>query len=134
MVIREKIRPNPVTGCWEWIAGLTGHGYGQLWWGKRNRSAHIVTYELLVGRVPAGRQLDHLCRMTACVRPDHLEPVTGRTNVRRGRRPWKTHCPSGHPYDEVNTRMYRGYRYCRACQNGARSTDRTGLRGGAVRG
>lgn len=127
-VIQEKVRVNQVTGCWEWVAALTNHGYGQVWWNGRNLGAHRVAYELLVGPIPRGRQLDHLCRMRSCINPAHLEPVTGQVNVQRGRKPWKTHCPSGHPYDEANTKLYRGNRYCLACQRGGRSPDRRGLR------
>lgn len=46
-------------------------------------AAHRFVYELLVGPIPAGLTIDHLCRVTSCVRPDHLEPVTNAENVRR---------------------------------------------------
>src|ERR1051326_2493639 len=38
--------------------------------------AHRFVYELLVGPVPDGLVLDHLCRVKNCVNPAHLEPVT----------------------------------------------------------
>ncbi len=105
--------------CWVWTASRVGNGYGEFWDGKRKVAAHRWAYENLVGPIPEGMQLDHLCRTRLCVRADHLEPVTQQENIRRGDsgRMWreKTHCPSGHPYDEVNTNVYRGRRYCRAC-------------------
>jgi hypothetical protein len=83
---------------------------------------HRVAYELLVGPIPEGLELDHLCRNTRCVNPEHLEPVTGRENLMRAVSSWaaknaaKTHCPQGHPYDEENTKVKRdGGRACRAC-------------------
>jgi len=75
----------------------------------------------MVGEIPEGLQIDHLCRVPACVRPDHLEVVTPRINVWRGRsdaakNALKTECPQGHPYDEKNTRRdWEGKRSCREC-------------------
>jgi hypothetical protein len=103
--------------CWLWTATLNNQGYGEF--GSLGL-AHRFAYELLVGPIPEGLTLDHLCRQPACVRPDHLEPVTHRENVRRGegwsgRNARKTHCPQGHAYDEANTRWYHNQRNCRAC-------------------
>lgn len=72
-----------LTPCWIWQLAISGStGYGN----SANRPAHIVVWESLNGPVPTGHQLDHLCRTRACVRPDHLEPVTCAENVRRGDR------------------------------------------------
>lgn len=108
--------------CWLWTGNLSSQGYGRAPSGQRGKHlfAHRVMYEAHVGRIPQGMELDHLCRVRACVNPDHLEPVTHAENVRRGQsgQKWreKTHCPSGHPYDEANTKWYQGRRYCRACR------------------
>lgn len=106
--------------CWNWVGGLTGSGYGMFWIHGRERLAHILSYEWHVGPVPAGLELDHTCRNTACVRPDHLEPVTHKENMRRadialGIRSAATQCPHGHPYDEANTSHRNGRRHCKAC-------------------
>ena len=81
--------------------------------------AHRFAYELLIGPIPDGLQIDHLCRVPLCVNVAHLEPVTNRVNTVRGkaglRQRTKTHCPRGHAYDAANTRLYKGGRYCRAC-------------------
>lgn len=82
---------------------------------------HRWSYTHLVGEIPEGRQLDHLCRVRNCVNPAHLEPVPAKINTHRGMSPAalnlrKTHCLNGHPFDEENTRWYRGTRNCRACQ------------------
>lgn len=71
-------------GCWPWIGGKP-HGYGVLRVpGGEVRRAHVVLYELLVGPVPDGLELDHLCRNRGCVSPTHMEPVTPAENGRRG--------------------------------------------------
>ena len=71
-------------GCWRWLGARTWDGYGRVWHDRRSARAHRVTYALLVGPVPAGHVLDHLCRVRDCVNPTHLEPVTVRVNTLRG--------------------------------------------------
>jgi hypothetical protein len=73
-------------GCWEWTSTRMSAGYGQMWDGTRGRTqgAHRLFYEAFIGPIPEGLELDHLCRNRACVRPDHLEPVTRRENLLRG--------------------------------------------------
>lgn len=108
--------------CWVWTASLRQSGYGQFRLGGKIRRAHIVAYEFEVGPVPAGLELDHTCRILACVNPAHLEPVTHAENCRRGNvgkfSRDKTHCPQGHAYDKVNTYVTPGgKRHCRTCKN-----------------
>lgn len=73
------------SGCWIWTAGKV-QGYGKLKVSGRHWRAHRYSWEMLVGPIPDGLELDHLCRVIACVNPAHLEPVTHRENLRRGRR------------------------------------------------
>ena len=73
--------------CWIWTGPKNGSGYGIFSYRGRNQSAHRVAYRLLVGEIPDGLQLDHLCRKRSCINPAHLEPVTRLENVRRGKRP-----------------------------------------------
>lgn len=106
--------------CWPWQACTRADGYGASWNGQKSDVAHRIAYRLAIGPIPAGLTLDHLCRNRACVNPDHLEPVTQRTNVLRGegitaRLLKRTHCSKGHPWDEANTLWYRGTRRCRRC-------------------
>lgn len=70
--------------CWLWT-GANANGYGAIWGSERSRAkrAHRVAYELLVGPIPDGLTLDHLCRNTRCVNPKHLEPCTAAENARR---------------------------------------------------
>jgi hypothetical protein len=71
-------------GCWRWKGGQNGPGYSMFWLDGQMRYAHRLVYELLVGPIPEGLELDHLCRNRACVNPAHLEPVTHSLNVLRG--------------------------------------------------
>lgn len=71
-------------GCWEWMGARGGKGYGTFWVGSgKFANAHRWAYSHFVGPIADGLQLDHLCRNRACVRPDHLEPVTASVNVLR---------------------------------------------------
>lgn len=71
------------TPCWVWQRSLRD-GYGVLKNERVQGNAHRIYYERANGPVPDGLQLDHLCRVRACVNPDHLEPVTHLENCRRG--------------------------------------------------
>lgn len=107
--------------CWLWTGTKNHAGYGSFSVGRARRlGAHRWSYEHFVGAVPAGLELDHLCRVRHCVNPAHLEPVTRQENLRRGVRTehmsMRTHCPRGHAYDEANTGWYKATRYCRACK------------------
>jgi hypothetical protein len=112
--------------CWEWTANTTDDGYGRIWSGPeedRLLLAHRVAWTLLVGEIPEGLELDHLCRNHACVNPDHLEPVSGLVNQNRGFKPKKTHCPKGHAYTPENTSIRkRGNGISRGCRTCARAS------------
>lgn len=108
--------------CWRWLGTHTPDGYGRYKTGGKQNAAHRVAYELLVGPIPDGKQIDHLCRVRDCVNPAHMEPVTNRVNQLRGdtfarRNAAATHCPRGHAYDRANTEHNKnGSRVCRTCR------------------
>lgn len=114
--------------CWLWHGYRDRRGYGQF---KSNSHPRMVlvhrwAYERLGNKIPDGLTLDHLCRNTSCLRPDHLEPVTKAENTRRqpySAAQWqtaKTHCPKGHPYEGDNLILRRQNggvaRVCRECK------------------
>lgn len=102
--------------CWIWVATVGENGYGQF----MHEDGHLVkahrwSFTHLIGEVPVGLDLDHLCKNRACVHPLHLEPVTRSVNNLRGGLS-KPHCPKGHFYDIENTGYQKnGNRYCKAC-------------------
>jgi hypothetical protein len=123
----DKIVRVPESGCWMWAAALDRYGYGHVKLSGRLRASHRVSYEHHIGEIPAGMQIDHLCRVRCCVNPAHLEAVTHQENVRRGNggcvNAAKTHCAQGHKFSESNTYYDRlGRRRCRECsRNSARA-------------
>ena len=116
--------------CWLWTSEIN-KGYGRLTINAKHVLAHRFAYELLIGPIPDGLELDHLCRVRHCVNPEHLEPVTTSVNVQRafdfraghGGPPicrnrrhsmtpdnvWMRRRPNGHLSRE-----------CRACKNASR--------------
>lgn len=107
--------------CWLWLGRRNSNSYGEIIIEGKRTPVHRVVYSALVGPIPDGFQLDHLCRVRHCVRPEHLEAVTQHENILRGMG-WsainarKTHCPAGHPYSGANLRLSGRKRFCRACE------------------
>lgn len=110
--------------CWLWTSPGSAGGYGSFYFRGKQWLAHRAAYTILVGEIPAGLTIDHLCSVRSCVRPHHLEAVTLRENLRRAD-VWRrrseaqkalTHCPNGHPYSGDNLGLRKdGTRTCRAC-------------------
>lgn len=133
-----KLTESP-SGCWVWSGSLTANGYGQIAMSSKTIGVvggpivhfmlHRWMYELHVGEIPEGLDLDHLCRVRACCNPWHLEPVTRSENLSRGEvgryKLQRTHCSAGHEYTPENTTRARdGSRMCRACRQGYAETRR----------
>ncbi len=125
-------------GCWRYTGWLGHDGYGYIRVKEKNRLVHRVSYEVFRGPIPSGYELDHECHdpktcpgglecpHRACINPDHLEPATGAHNHSRARANYtktqlhianeaKTHCPMGHSYDMLNTRIIGTSRSCKEC-------------------
>ncbi len=120
----EKIEEGP-GGCWLRPYSFTGGGYVQFWFDGKGTPAHRWSYEFLRAEIPAGLQLDHLCRVRHCVNPWHLEPVTAAVNTRRStvaeaaraRGAAQTHCKRDHPLsgDNLYINPASNARVCRQC-------------------
>lgn len=85
--IRERSIEVSWSGCWLWLLSDGSHGYPQgsmpAVTGERVSLAHRMSYLAWHGQIPAGYDIDHLCRVRACVNPAHLEAVTQFANRRR---------------------------------------------------
>jgi len=117
------------SGCWLWTWNVKASGYATMSVNNKMEWVHRLSYEALVGPIPAGLQIDHLCRVHNCVNPEHLEPVTSRENTIRGYAARSaangglplssatTSCMLGHERNEVNSYMNaKGLVICRVCQ------------------
>ena len=124
--IAQKIKVDPVTGCWLWQGARTGSGYGTAKWERKMQSVHRIVYTLLVTPIPNGMEIDHVkargCKYRHCCWPAHLEVVTTRVNQIRsdsvsGINARKERCKHGHEFTPENTFVdNRGWRRCRTCE------------------
>lgn len=104
--------------CLVWTAYKSQLGYGYFSYKKKLYLAHRFVYSHFKGDIPTGLVLDHICGNRACVRIEHLEPVTQMENVHRGKvkRRSQTHCANGHEWNVENVRIETtGYLACRLC-------------------
>ena len=119
----QKVSIRGVNDCWEYSGYRDKWGYGHFSIRKKPILAHRFAYEDVRGPIARDFPLDHLCRNTSCVNPNHLEVVTNQENCRRGlggqNNAIKTHCPQGHVYSEENTYRWKHgdivSRHCKRC-------------------
>ena len=117
---RLMAKTRPSQKCWDWMGAKTKEGYGKcrrkVIGGGRVFLAHRAMYYAMCGNIPEGLELDHLCRNTSCVNPEHLEPVTRTENIRRAYAARTEgafdYCHLGHYRDGY---VPSGRRYCRVC-------------------
>lgn len=122
----SDVYPEPNTGCWIWVGCTSRVGYGMIAVPKESgqpfgTGAHRVFYQALRGIIPRGMVIDHLCKVKACVNPDHMEVVTLAENTRRAqsgsKHPKPTHCKRGHRYTAETTIVHKsdGRWECKTC-------------------
>lgn len=119
-------KPGLAPFCWIWLGGGTARkpsnpqGYGWVSLGATGQLTHRFAYVALVGEIPDGLHIDHLCRNTRCCNPLHLEPVTPRENSHRGIRHTATVCQRDHELSGHNLIIKQGKfgprRECRKCK------------------
>ena len=119
-------------GCWYWVGYTNGAGYGIVYRNSKRFRAHRVSYEETYGPIAEGLEIDHICHNESncnanneclhrsCVNPAHLEAVSHKTNVLRGKSPYaekarQTYCKRGHEFTAENTYYHGGNRSCREC-------------------
>ena len=122
--VMNRIAFEALTGCWLWPGSRTS-GYGNVSIAGKMHLVHKFIYEQLKGPVPAGLELDHLCRTRACCNPDHLETVTRQVNVQRGIRGIRTKCP--HLRSVRRQRRDGKGKYCPHCQSARGAVKRHGI-------
>lgn len=134
-VLKRWVATQNGPGCWAWPHGLNKDGYGVTSHGKTQRLVHRAAWALLVGPIPDGLTLDHMCHNSdpdceggrtclhrRCANPAHLVVAERVENTLRGKNNWavnarKTHCIHGHPLSGPNLYVNpRGQRQCRTCQ------------------
>lgn len=107
--------------CIVWTGHVRDSGYATIQHEGRKQLVHRVAYKLVVGPIPDGYEVDHLCFVRHCVNPSHLEAVTPLVNTRRAERgnAQKTRCVHGHEFTPENTRVdpKTGRRMCRQCDS-----------------
>lgn len=114
-------------GCWEWTGAHLQTGYASVHVpgsGQTQSGVHRVLYELLIGPIPAGLHLHHLCQNPGCVRPAHLQPISQAEHSRhhdflgtyaREVKPTRPACRNGHQYPAEPRIDGRGARLCKIC-------------------
>jgi hypothetical protein len=123
----RKPADSDADGCWLWTGGKVGSGmpdgYGVFKVRGKTVMVHRFAYELLVGPIPDGQELHHVCENTLCVRPgpEHVQSLTVPEHRRTGegfaaREARQTHCKHGHPLEGDNLFLRDGKRVCRTCR------------------
>ncbi|MFG1872206.1 HNH endonuclease [Micromonospora arborensis] len=120
------IPPDPfrpiTTPCWLWTGWSNDSGYGYTRWQGRDQPAHRVVHTLVTGQALPGLDRDHVCRVLACVRPDHGEAVPHAENMARVSQHQKACRKVGHDWANPRNVYTRGdgTRFCSACNRDAK--------------
>ena len=122
--VMQRIIPrlviDPDTHCWNFAGRRSPLGYGYVGIGKQLYLVHRVVFEHIVGTIPEGHVLHHLCDNPSCANPEHLLAVTPKQHGRFAKRALQTHCKYGHEYTPENTVWNKPgtlRRTCRQCRS-----------------
>ena len=116
--------------CWTWTGATTRGGYGHIRIGQQWIRVHRLTWTELVGPIPDGLEIDHLCHVPACVNPDHLRTATRGENARSVRRRFDSSCKSGHRLiGNIYERPDGRGRSCKICRTEATRRSRDRIKG-----
>ena len=125
--VLEKTTYCPNVGCWIWLGGLTGHGYGSVFLKKvEGKSKHAILhrwyYKNFVNKDIGGLDLHHICANKMCWNPNHLFPLTRSAHMKlESSLLYKPHCIHGHLLIGYNLIVRKnGYRDCRTCKKQSR--------------
>lgn len=115
----SNVSEEPNTGCWIWLGACDPSGYGRAWVDGRDFPSHRLSLRLFMQTETKGNdQVDHLCRSTWCVNPEHLEYVSCLENNRR-KAAAKMACVNGHRFEGSSYVIYKGRRICIPCRREA---------------
>ena len=80
------------------------------------RGAHRISYQIHKGRIPPAKEVDHTCNNRKCVNPTHLQLLTHRENVLKGRSP-SARAARKERCDQCGGELTQGkrQRFCKPC-------------------
>jgi len=139
-VAERRVDLDLVQPCWPWEGYIQPHGYAKVMIDGDMKYVHRLSYQLHVGPIQKGWEVDHGCHSEAvsrgecadpegsacahrsCWNPAHLEAVSSRENSMRGNHPLfkvrrSTICRRGlHKLEGPNLMTKaNGTRRCREC-------------------
>lgn len=129
---------NVTPKCWGWQAAIGDDGYGVFYYRGKQYKAHRFSYMISVADLTPGLEVDHLCKNTRCIRPDHLELVSPivnnifRSNSACALNARKTHCKHGHSLSGANLKTNQRRRQCKRCDADRAAAYRQRRKAGAL--
>ena len=106
------------SGCWLWLGSKDRIGYGAVWHDSKMYKVHRLMYQLSVGQIWHGLEIDHVCFQPSCINPQHLRTVTRKENCSHRKSRFRVTCKHGHPWTEASKLINRkGHWICRICRD-----------------
>lgn len=81
--------PDDGSRCRVWLGFCTKKGYGRICIRRPGKPhpmsewVHRISYQVFIGVIPKGWEVDHVCNNESCIAPWHLELVSGTENIAR---------------------------------------------------